>query len=308
MTPSELQPTAVPIVVFAYRRLDHLQRTVNSLRANAEAAVMPLIVYCDAARRPEQQQEVDAVRAYARGITGFASLEIVERETNLGLAQSIIGGVSEVLDRYAHVIVVEDDLLLSRYFLRYMLDGLATYADEPRVASIHGYVYPVMDSVPETFFIRGADCWGWATWRRAWKHFRSDGGTLLSELKSANLTRAFDFDGSYPFTRMLSQQVAGRNDSWAIRWNASCFLAGMVTLYPGRSLVHNIGNDASGTHGGDDDDFSQSLARKPVAVDRLPATPSAEGRAAFVRFFRARHPSTWQRALQWLRRKRRALS
>jgi hypothetical protein len=294
--------SAVSIAIFAYRRLGHLQRTVESLRANPEAAHLPLIVYCDAARDPAQRPAVDAVRAYARAITGFASLEVAERETNLGLAQSIIGGVTAVLERHERVIVVEDDLLLSPHFLRYMLDGLDRYAEDAQVASIHGYVYPVTDPLPETFFLKGADCWGWATWRRAWQHFRADGRALLVELEAAGLTREFDFDGGYPFTRMLRGQVAGRNDSWAIRWNASCFLAGMLTLYPGRSLVHNIGNDASGTHAEARDVFFQAVALQPVPVDRIPLTASESARSAFGRFLRSQTPSLWQRGQRLLRR------
>jgi hypothetical protein len=299
---------AVPVVVFAYRRPDHLRRTIESLQRNPEFAGTPLIVYCDAAKLPEHAAEVARVRAYAHAIEGCASLKVVEREANLGLARSIISGVSEVLETHEQVIVLEDDLLLSPHCLRYMLDGLATYAADPEVASIHGYSYPVASPLPETFFLKGADCWGWATWRRAWQYFRADGAGLLAELQQRGLDNAFDFDGSYPFTRMLRDQVAGRNDSWAIRWNASCFLAGMLTLYPGRSLVHNIGNDASGTHAADRDDFAQRLAERRVVVERQPLMASDAGREAFVAFFRAQQPGVLQKAARLVQRWRRAVA
>lgn len=295
--------TASPaVVVFAFRRPDHLQRTVESLLANPEVAELPLIVYCDAAKRPEDHAAVEAVRAYAHGIAGFSSVRIVERKQNYGLARSIISGVTEILEQHDSLIVLEDDLLLSRHFVRYMMDGLNIYAGDAKVASIHGYVYPVRDPVPETFFLKGADCWGWATWRRAWEQFRPEGAGLLAELQARGLARVFDFDGSYPFTRMLQDQISGRNDSWAIRWNASCFLADMLTLYPGRSLVHNIGNDATGTHGGDRTDHTQSLAQDPLCVQRLALEESTQGRAAFVRFFRSIRGRPWHRAMRLLRR------
>ena len=99
-----------------------------------------------------------------------------------------------------------------------------------------------------------------------------------------------DLDGSFPYTAMLEDQVAGRNDSWAIRWHASCFLKAMLTLYPGRSLVENIGNDASGTHCSASAAYSQDVANADVRLGRIPLTESREAHRAFVRFFRRRQP------------------
>jgi len=189
-----------------------------------------------------------------------------------------------VLGSHGRVVVVEDDLLLSPHFLRYMNDGLALYAGNERVASIHGYRYPCTDPLPETFFLRGADCWGWATWSRAWQHFEPDGTALLARLRERRLTRAFDLDASFPYTRMLEDQVAGRNDSWAIRWHASCFLKELLTLYPGRTLVENIGNDSTGTHSARTEVFSAAPTDAPVEVRTIAIEESSEGRAAFRRF------------------------
>ncbi len=114
--------------------------------------------------------------------------------------------------------------------------------------SIHGYVYPVKEPLPDYFFLKGADCWGWATWRRGWKIFEPDGKKLLEELERKQLLNEFDFGGAYHYSRMLRKQIIGKNNSWAIRWYASAFLHQKLTLYPGKSYVQNIGNDASGTH------------------------------------------------------------
>jgi len=109
------------------------------------------------------------------------------------------------------------------------------------VGSIHGYWYPVDRQVPETFFLRGASCWGWATWSRAWQLFEGDGRQLLAELERQGLTHRFDLDGAMAYTRMLKDQIAGKNNSWAIRWHAAMFLAGRLQLSPGTSLVRNTG-------------------------------------------------------------------
>lgn len=278
--------TPACVALFAYARPDHLRRTVESLLANPEAARTPLNIFCDAPKRPEHAARVEEVRRYVHTVRGFASVSVIHRPVNFGLARSIIEGVTALLSTHERVIVLEDDLLLSHHFLRYMNDALECYADDDIVASIHGYSYPTRDPLPETFFLRGADCWGWATWRRAWQHFRPDGAALLAELKARQLEREFDLDGSYPFCKMLQDQIAGNNDSWAVRWHASAFLRGMLTLYPGTSLVHNIGNDASGTHGTDSAEFAQSVAQNPLVVSRLPLQVSQAGRAAFIRYFR----------------------
>ncbi|MFO1249453.1 MAG: glycosyltransferase [Alphaproteobacteria bacterium] len=280
--------TPAPIALFAYRRRDHLDATVRSLLANPEAARTALTIFCDGARGETDAEDVAQVRAYAASITGFAAVEVVQRPRNFGLAASIIDGVTTMLARHERVIVVEDDLVVSPHFLAYMNDGLERYADDKKVASIHAYIYPLHQPVPETFFLRGADCWGWATWSRAWAHFRADGPVLLKELKARRLTRAFDFDGPAGFTEMLENQIKGLNNSWAIRWHAATFLDGMLTLYPGRSLVHNIGNDGSGTHRTDDTQniFSQSLAQTPVSVARIPLEENRQARAAVRDYFR----------------------
>src|SRR5260370_30670471 len=122
----------------------------------------------------------------------------------------------EVLSQHERVIVLEDDIVVSPFFLSYMNGALSLYEDEPRVASIHAYVYPIKEPLPETFFLRGADCWGWATWRRGWELFNSDGRYLLSELRRRGLTQQFDLHGAYRSRKMLKPQIAGANDSLAV--------------------------------------------------------------------------------------------
>jgi hypothetical protein len=292
---SSIERGCAPILLFAYKRAEHLRRCVESLARNSEAAHSALYVYCDGPKSAADAAAVDEVRAFVAGISGFASVTPHLRETNVGLARSIVTGVGEQLRAHDRVIVVEDDLVLSPHFLRYMNDALDMYAADERVASVHGYCYPVRGRLPETFFLRGADCWGWATWRRAWARYSGDGQALLAQLRQQGLTKEFDLDGAYPFTRMLEDQIAGRNDSWAILWHASCFLSDMLTLYPGRSLVCNIGNDASGTHSKSTVEYAVQVAQEPVRVERLPIAPVYEARREIARFLR---PSLVRRAIR----------
>ena len=279
-----------PVAVFAYNRPDHLSQTVTALATNAEASDTALYVFSDAAASDSDSPAISGVRKLASGIRGFRSVDVVERSENYGLARNIMEGVSQLTEAHGRVIVLEDDLVVSPFFLRYMNQALHTYEDEHRVASIHGYVYPTRQDLPETFFLRGADCWGWGTWKRAWEHFEPDGNRLLAELAERRLERAFDFDGTFPYTRMLYRQTIGKNNSWAVRWYASAFLADMYTLYPGRSLVRNIGHDYSGTHSRGREHFNVLLASCPIEVQPIEVTQHPEAFRAFKRYFRSINP------------------
>jgi hypothetical protein len=285
--------TPAPIALFAYRRPDHLQATIDALRRNPEASRSDLYVFSDAARNEGAAAGVEAVRRFLRELGGFQSVNVVNRERNYGLAANITQGVTDVLASHDRVIVIEDDIVASPFLLRFMNEALTTYRDEPRVGSVSGYCYPLDRAVGETFFIRGADCWGWATWRDRWKVFDPDGPALLAELRRRGLMRAFDFEGTMGFMRMLEDQIAGRNDSWAVRWHAACFLKDLLILYPGRPLAQNIGQDGTGTHNlNADDAYDVLLSPTPVKVGGVPIVESKSGRAAFRAFFRRSQPQT----------------
>lgn len=291
-----------PVVIFAYSRADHLRATIESLLANPEAKHSELIVYSDGPRDISSSSGVNEVRQYIDALTGFSSIRRIYRENNLGLANSIITGVTEVLNEFEVAIILEDDLVLSPHFLRFMNDGLNCYRDDLDVASIHGYWYPVSEEMPETFFLKGADCWGWGTWRRAWNMFEPDGKILLDEIKKRRLSREFDYMGTYPFTRMLIGQISGRNNSWAIRWHASCYLKGALTLFPGKSLVNNIGHDGSGEHCGVDSTFSTTPTTLPVLVHRVDIKQSENAFNAMVNFFRRTRVPTYIKLLRYFQK------
>jgi hypothetical protein len=279
-----------PIALFVYARPDHARRTVEALLNNPEASSSDLIVFSDAARTPDKEYAVRGVREYIAGIQGFRSLTLHHRPRNFGLAKSIIEGVTQVLAVYERVIVLEDDLETSPHFLRYMNEALDLFEEEELVISVHGYVYPVNKALPEAFCLRGADCWGWATWRRGWVHFNPDGQFLLDELRRQNLLKAFDFNGAYSYSEMLKEQINGSNDSWAVRWHASAFLANKLTLYPGRSLTHNIGNDSTGRHCGTSAALDVELSATPIRLDSVVIEESETARQIIEEFFRAKRP------------------
>jgi glycosyltransferase involved in cell wall biosynthesis len=291
-----------PIVLFVYNRPDHMMQCIESLLKNLIAKQSDLYVFSDGPKTEPDLQKVEAVRNELKSVSGFKSVQVIAREQNFGLSKSIISGVTEIIAQHGRVIVLEDDLILSPYFLEYMNQGLALYAEEPKVASIHGYFFPIKLKLPETFFLKGTDCLGWGTWTRAWKQFETDGQKLLDQLKAKKITNQFNLDGATQNTEMLEHQILGKNNSWAIRWHASAYLNNQFTLFPKQSLVDNIGFDDSGTHCGNDDYLQVEVSRTPIHVSLISVQECLEAREAIKSFYREIRPSIYKRVTRKLKK------
>lgn len=240
--------TYAPIALFTYCRADHTRMAVESLLRNKEAADSDLYVFSDGPKTEDKRQGVEDTRAYIHTISGFKSIHTVEHEMNQGLANSLIAGITDVINKYGRVIVVEDDLIVSPFFLQFMNEALEKYKDDDRVGTISAFVPPVKGKLPESFFLQYFQCWGWATWKRAWDLLEINSKPLLRGLRFKK--RKFDVGGGVGNYGNLYCQKVGLVDSWYIRFYASLFLKGKLSLYPGHSLTANNGLDGSGTHCG----------------------------------------------------------
>ncbi|UJS18593.1 MAG: methyltransferase, TIGR04325 family [Candidatus Jettenia sp.] len=280
-----------PIALFTYNRLWHTQQTIEALQKNELAEASELFIFSDGPKSQEDTEKVLRVRGYIEKITGFKNVTITKRHHNIGLANSIVTGITEIVNNYGRIIVLEDDMVTSPYFLKFMNEALEFYEDDEKVICIHGYMYAIRARLPETFFLRGADCWGWATWKRGWDLFEQNGSELLNEIKKRKLQKQFDINGSYPYTKMLENRVRGKNDSWAVLWRASAFLKERLTLHPGKSLIHNIGNDNSGTHCKVSNIFDTEIADRPISVQRLPFIESSFVREEIERYLKSKKAS-----------------
>ena len=278
--------TLAPIALFCYRRLNVLIQTVEALKNNKESKDSLLFIFSDGYKNEEDEPDVKEVRNYLKTIEGFKKIEIIEAQNNNGLANSIIKGVKRIVSEYGKIIVVEDDIYTSPYFLKYMNDALDIYENEEDVACISGYVYPIKTK-EQTFFIKGSDCWGWATWKRAWDIFEPDGQKLLDEAKERNLEKELNFDNSYAYSQMLQDQIDGKNNSWAIRWYASCFLKNKLCLYPGKTFVQNIGFGVKGaTHcGAKTNIYDSELQTQPLNLKKIKTIENKNCRKKFSEYF-----------------------
>ena len=271
---------------------------LESLSRNPEASKSEIYLYCDGPKRPEHEAGVAETRAIARAHAP-AHARIVERDTNFGLARSIVDGVTRAMAQHGRAIVLEDDLSLSPTALAYFNQTLNVYENEPRAMHVSGYMYPVGSRLPKAFFYREASCWGWATWSRSWAKFNPDAQSLLRELHARKLERDFDIGGTAEYLAMLRMQAEGKLDSWAIRWYASVFLAGGLALHPGRSLVRNDGLDGTGSHCDRTTKFDVEPAADFFAPRDFPARVEIDRRAlsAMKRF---RQGPRWRRAARAL--------
>lgn len=243
-----------PVILFVYNRLDKTRQTLDALNNNDGAQETDLIIYADGAKSIEEREAVLAVRNYIENdfepTSRFQSVKLIKREKNMGLANSIIEGVTEVITQYAAAIVVEDDLLTSRDFINYMNEALIFYKNIPQIGSISGYVEPIKylkKYKKDIFITRKGECWGWATWRDRWETVDWKVSDFESYYKDENKRKMFDSIGG-GLDNMLCLQMAGELDSWAVRWCYHLFNNNMLTVYPQSSKTCNIGMDGSGTH------------------------------------------------------------
>lgn len=255
------QDKKTPIALFLYNRPKHSLLVLESLSRCRRLEECSVRIFCDGPKQPEDLEQVASVREIAHQWASRLDAQVIEQETNLGLAHSIVKGVSGLCESHGRVIVVEDDFLLSPAFLDYMLLALDRYRNEPNVYQVSGYMFPIRHSPsPDAFFLPLTTTWGWATWSRAWRIFDWEATDANDLLRDPDLRRRFNLNNAYPYAEMLEEKLKGENDSWGILFWWAVFKAGGLVLHPRKSLVWNGGFDESGTHCGDQSWSNQSLA------------------------------------------------
>lgn len=237
-----------PIILFVYNRPQHTQQTIEALQKNDLAAQSDLIIYSDAPQNEQAKLQVQAVRDYIKTVDGFKSVKIIERDKNWGLAANIIDGVTDVVNQYGKIIVMEDDIVTSSAYLSFMNQALNFYKKENKVWHISGWNYPIdANGLDDTFFWRAMNCWGWATWADRWAHFQKNPQALINNW-STQQKHHFDLDGSGVFWHQVTANAEGKMNTWAIFWYATLYENGGLCLNPSQSFVENIGHDGSGVH------------------------------------------------------------
>jgi hypothetical protein len=271
-----------PVALFCYNRPEHTEKTLNFLSKNEEAKNTDLFIFSDGPKIPEHLNAIFATRQIIKKFEGnFKSLKIIERSVNIGLAGSIIGGVTEIIEKYGVVIVLEDDLETSPFFLKFMNQALDKYKNTDNVMHISGYTYPCDKNKikDEAFFLRIPMCWGWATWERAWKNFSKD--SLLEANLNKDIVSYINFSDTYNYYIQYEQNKSKKINTWFIYWYITLVSNRGMALFPRDSLVNNIGTDASGTHRVRSDSYKVELAKKIPSLEFLRNEIIEEDYAAF---------------------------
>jgi hypothetical protein len=250
-----------PIALFVYNRPWHTRQTVEALQKNEIVECSDLFIFADAAKNPESFSAVKEVREYIKTVGGFYSVNIIERDRNFGLADSIIDGVTKVVNQYGKIIVLEDDLVTSSCFLTYMNEALDLYQNERKVWHISGYKPPIEVCTDQHFFLKPTSCWGWATWANRWQFFKRDSDYFLGKFNASNRLK-FDINNSYNYYSQIALNHSKEINTWAIFWYASVFFNDGLSLHPNASFVRNIGHDNSGVHCGASGVFDVELANE----------------------------------------------
>ena len=242
-----------PIAIFCYKRLDTLQSCIEFLKKNPESKFSNLIIYSDAPSEVYEYDQILQVREYLNKIVGFNEIRIVLREENLGVDYNIIEGICDMSKRYDKFIVIEDDLIVSADFLRFMNKMLINYDQDQKILTVSGFNYVKIPSryIWDCYFVGRSNPWGWATWSNKIKNvdwsLAEKNGFLLNfqEYKKLN------YWGS-DLAFMLKNTLLGKIRAWDCRLDYFMFKNDLYTVYPVHNLVKNIGfnrSDASNTTG-----------------------------------------------------------
>jgi acetyltransferase-like isoleucine patch superfamily enzyme len=238
-----------PIVLFVYNRPWHTQQTIEALQKNDLAKDSILYIYSDGAKNQAAIENVLLVREYIKSISGFIQITIIKREKNWGLANNVIDGVTKVVNQHGKVIVLEDDIVTTCGFLKYMNEALSIYENEKRISQISGYIYPNHIKIKEPIvFLNIMACWGWATWLDRWNLYEHNVKRHLSTINTENQIKQFNIYGAANFYQQLLSNLNGEIYTWAVRWYASWFTKDMLSIFPSKSLITNIGDDDTGIH------------------------------------------------------------
>ncbi|GAB3938576.1 glycosyltransferase family protein [Mucilaginibacter myungsuensis] len=250
-----------PIVFFTYKRLTSVQKVIASLQKCQYVDQTEIYIFSDGPKTRAEVDKVNAVREYLRTIKGFKKVVLKFSDVNKGLATSIIEGITNIFQDNEAVIVLEDDLVVSKNFLAYMNQGIDYYKYNKKIFSISGYNIPmkVSSSYPYDIYLTyRSSSWGWASWRDRWETIDWEVKDYDEFRRSKDLKKAFNKGGS-DLTRMLRRQRMGQVNSWAIRWCYHQFKTNTYCVYPIVSKVKNIGFDITASNSNSYDRYNSPI-------------------------------------------------
>jgi len=292
--------TLAPIILFVYNRIDHTKKTVQALSNNHLANKSTLFIFSDGAKDDSETHKVNQVREYIKSINGFKEINIINRDKNWGLADSIIDGVTKIINEFDRAIVMEDDLVSSPFFLKYMNEALDYFKEIKDVYHISGWNYPFNDNqFDDVFLWRIMNCWGWATWADRWSIYKRNTKETIGEFTSMDIKK-FNIDGAEDFWGQILANQDGKIKTWAIFWYATIYKNRGLCLNPSKSFIQNIGFDNSGTHCISSDVYSSELSMNDNINFSIDICESSKAIEEVKKFYKKIKKNIFQRIINRL--------
>ena len=302
-----------PIVLFVYNRPIHTGKTLDSLKRNLEITKTDLFIFCDGPKFGASEEDLERIKETRKLCERFSlskSLTIIKHDENLGLAKNIQDGVTYVVNLYEKAIVLEDDIVCSQFFLKYMNDALVRYEEDNRVMSISAFMPNIKkNGLNQTFFTYFTSCWGWATWKRSWGFFEKNPKKILDRLDRVESIKKFNLGGSDNLIGQVKRNLDGSLNTWAVFWYASVFFKDGLVLHPRESLTENIGHDGTGENCPVDDIYSSHLLNSsPISYFEESIENNEIACKAVKKFYekrnnRLRLKKVIKKGMNWLRRR-----
>jgi hypothetical protein len=261
-----------PVILFCFKRPKHTAATLEALKACRLASETDLYVFSDGPRTTEETLLVNEVRSILKEVKGFKSVTIFERKGNMGLANSIISGVTEVIQEHGKVIVLEDDLLCTESFLENQNAMLDYFEKYPQIFSTSAFSPPITypsDFSDDLYLFPRTSSYGWGTWHDRWEsvNWSMDG---FNEFIQSKAQRKHFNKGGIDLTPMLLHQKVGKIDSWSIRFSYAASAQKRLCVYPRESMLQHIGTDGSGTHSTSSSYYGHTSSNQVINIDYFP--------------------------------------
>lgn len=262
-----------PIILFTYNRLEHTKKVLESLMQNKLAKNSELYIFCDGIKDNATNQEISKsqkLQSYLKDFkiksNNFKNIHLVIQDKNIGLADSIINGISKVIKLHKKAIILEDDIIVSKVFLDYMNESLNKYEKQSKVWSINAWSYPIDSSdLNDCYFWRIPHCWGWGTWEDRWNLYARDIKWVVKNFNKADI-KAINLEGYANYFNDFLLNKSGKIKTWAIFNYLICYKSNALNLAPKISYIKQIGFDGSGVHCGSEDIYNAKFINEKFPI------------------------------------------